>query len=109
MSADAYEFTRVLSCPLASKKEPGYQLTAAAVLGDRVLAACDDGALRIFDAKGVGEDAGRELHLLEVLPRAYPIGSGANSSAKGAPLPVARAMQVVPEWGVLLSLVGERC
>ena len=107
MSADAYEFSRVLSCPVASKKEPGFQLTAAAVLGERIIAACDDGSLRIFDAEGVGEDAGRELRLIEVLSRAFA-GGGGGAVAKGAQPPAARSMQAVPEWGVLLSLVGKK-
>jgi ABC-type sugar transport system ATPase subunit len=64
--SDAFELQRVLSVPPATKKDAGFCLTAGAVYGERVLCGCDDGALRIYGAEGVGDDSGRELRLLEL-------------------------------------------
>ena len=108
--SDAFELQRVLSVPAATKKDAGFCLTAGAVYGERVLCGCDDGALRIYGAEGVGDDSGRELRLLETLPRfaappAKPGAAPAASAAGGAGAGI-RALQVVAEWGVLLALVG---
>jgi len=51
---DTFDFERIFSAPSGPK---GWGLTAAAVLGDRLLLACDDGALRIAAADGRACDA----------------------------------------------------
>ena len=105
--SDAFELQRVLSVPLATKRDAGFCLTVGAVYNERVLCGCDDGALRIYGAEGVGDDSGRELRLLETLPRfAAPPGKAGAAGAGGGAGAGIRALQVVAEWGVLLALVG---
>ena len=84
-----YEATPIIS--------PPSPITALAAYDGRLFLTCEDGALRVYESSGrAGDDPGSrpEFTLAETVPKFVRERK------------VARAITVVPKWGVTFTVVG---